>query len=114
MDVRVGRPRLPLGKSTAIASGWRGLVVVVAVITLTVSLANRTFHGSFYSQPTIQSAPHNAKIQHRDKIAVEWVAPPAILERLRMIEPSIAGRVEERVLADFHCESLYNRPPPLP
>jgi len=113
MDVRVGMPRLPLGKSRARACGWRSAVVVVAVTALTVSLANRTFHGSFYSHPTVQSESPNAKIQHRDKIAAEWIAPVTLFERLRIVEPPTAQRLEERVLVELHCESLYNRPPPI-
>ena len=91
----------------------RGIVICVAILTLTVSLANRTGHAVFCNKPTAHTASSSAKIQHRDKDASEWVAPVATFVLLHATETFITQPSSERVLVDRHYDSLHNRPPPI-
>lgn len=93
--------------------GIRVVLVSLTILALTISLANRTFEGSFDTHPTLHSASSKAKIQHRDKDAAKWVAPVAVFERLRPIQISVVTHVEERSLIAVLYDCLYNRPPPL-
>ena len=93
--------------------GLRGMVVAIAIATLTVSLAGRTFHGNFHPKVSVHGATLGAKIQHRDKNASEWVPPAPLLAQLPISEPSLARSPQETVVVVLHFESLYNRPPPI-
>lgn len=91
----------------------RGFVVYLVIVALTVSLASRISHASFYRTPTAHSNSVNAKIQQRDYDASEGVSPAATLSILWIAEPSPITDFSEAVWVRFHCDSLYNRPPPL-
>jgi len=93
--------------------GFPVLVVTLSILALTISLANRTFEGSFDTSPTAHSASSKAKIQHRDKDATKWVAPIAVFAWLRRTRISIVQPEEHRPLAAVLYASLYNRPPPI-
>jgi len=90
----------------------RRFIVSLAILALTISLANRTFQGSFDSRATVHSVSVNSKVQHRDKDASELVAPVATFSLLYVTEPSIVSARVQRVFLDFDHDCLYNRPPP--
>lgn len=91
----------------------RGIAVVLLVFTLTVSLANRVVHGSYSGKPAAHSSSSYEKIQHRDRDADEWAPPVAQLSLLWVNEPALPPETGETVHLRVHCNSLYNRPPPL-
>jgi len=94
-------------------AGWRVLVVMVAMLALTGSLATRVFHVNGAQPVSAQSAASSATRQHLDRDAVRWAPPVAEFNPLYDVSfyPRIspAGPPVPAVLID---ESLYNRPPP--
>ena len=94
---------------------WQGLLIVIAVCSLTLSVATR-FWTPCTSQSLVKSVdrrPAEPKRQHLDRDATRWVAPSG---NFVIIEPST---IETRLapagdLLPKHVfsESLYNRPPP--
>lgn len=92
---------------------FRGLLACVAIVCLTVTLANRTVHLSVYNKVTASSVSPIAKIQHRDKDSAEWVCRFVALPTLWVPEASIAYPPSDRELLELHYESLNNRPPPI-
>lgn len=91
----------------------RGLLACVAIVCLTVTLANRTVHVSVYNKVTASSASPLAKIQHRDKDSAEWVCRFVALPTLWVPEARFIYHPSDRELLDLHYESLNNRPPPI-
>jgi hypothetical protein len=93
---------------------WRGWVVSLAVLTLTISLASRTVELRLSAQTSVGSQAHQAKIQHRDRDAFGWAPPLANSEPFYVsvspqpVAPEKTPNLSEEV---DHC--LYNRPPPL-
>jgi len=92
---------------------WRGLVISLAILALTVSLASRVSHAVVYRATSAHSASVDAKIQHRDKDASEWTPPDVVLSLLWVAEASPAPEEIERVYFRIPSGSLYNRPPPV-
>jgi hypothetical protein len=96
--------------------GWSAVLILVAVCSLTISLATRyndcaSAPGIGVTHVTIHSATQ--KRQHLDKDAARWVTPVgrfAILE-VSSFYPRFApsGPPVHAFLLD---ERLYNRPPP--
>jgi hypothetical protein len=95
---------------------WRGVLIVVAICSLTVSLATR-FYTPFSSKGHVVRAVERRsaepKRQHLDRDATHWVAPVA---SFTLLEPSavlhhvtFTGPLLPNHVFD---ESLYNRPPP--
>jgi hypothetical protein len=68
----------------------RGLVISLAILALTVSLASRVSHAVVYRTTSAHSASVDAKIQHRDKDASEWTPPDVILSLLWVAEATPA------------------------
>jgi hypothetical protein len=92
----------------------RGVVVLLAILALTVSLANRVPHtGSFDKTPAAHSSSSTAKIQHRDQDASRWVAPAPTFALLWTSEPSVPLDGDRKVSVRLQDNSLHNRPPPL-
>lgn len=89
-----------------------GLLVLLAVLGLTVSLATRVFGGEVYSSTSIHSGSTCAKIQHRDSDASRWVPPVATYALLWGSEPSAVFQPADQIQFHPHYDSLYNRPPP--
>jgi hypothetical protein len=98
-------------------AGWRraaGLgAIPVLLLSLTVSLASRTFHLRLAHQSVVQSSVSQNVRQHLDRDAVQWT-PPA--PRFTVLEASgfdnrwaPAGPPLPNQL--WH-DTLYNRPPP--
>jgi hypothetical protein len=91
----------------------RGLLVLVAVLGLTVSLAGRVFNGAIYNSTSIHSGSTCAKVQHRDSDAARWVPPTAVYVLLWASERADRIQPAEQIQFHPHYESLYNRPPPV-
>lgn len=91
----------------------RGLLVLVAVIGLTVSLAGRVFNGAIYNSTSVHSGSTCAKVQHRDSDATRWVPPTTVYVLLWSSERADRIQPAEQIQFHPHYESLYNRPPPI-
>jgi hypothetical protein len=92
----------------------RGLpIFALAVLSLTVSLATRTFHTSIHHSTSVHTNAPTAMRQHLDKDAAPVPVPvyraamldaPEFYPRFAAAGPPVAG-----LQLDQH---LYNRPPP--
>jgi hypothetical protein len=91
---------------------FRGLLASLAIISLTITLASRTFHVSSFNQLTVKSASTLGKVQHRDKDASEWAPPLAFLVMSWVPEAAFVQQPRERDLLDLQYHCLSNRPPP--
>jgi hypothetical protein len=96
----------------------RGAVIVlVAVCSLTVSLATRYYSPSDNSSPIVKafqsSVAPDTKRQRLTKNAANWM-PPILSFTVFQIPSSYYGIVPPRPpVRSFICDkSLYNRPPP--
>jgi hypothetical protein len=96
--------------------GWRGVLIVIAICSLTLSVATRFWASSTSQSKIVKSVDQRSvepKRQHLNKDATRWVAPlvdfsifvPAAIETsLALSGPVLPKHV--------FSESLYNRPPP--
>ena len=96
--------------------GWRGVLIVIAICSLTLSVATRFWAPSTSQSHIVKSIdqrPVDPKRQHLNKDATRWVAslvdfsmlaPAAIETRLAPTGPILPKHV--------FTDSLYNRPPP--
>jgi hypothetical protein len=91
----------------------RGAVVLIAIVALTISLANRVPFAALLKAPTVHSASSSAKIQHRDKDAAQWVTPSATFTLLWTAEASVILVENRRIPVGLQDDSLHNRPPPV-
>ena len=91
----------------------RGLVIALAIIGLTISLAGRVPHVRFDVTTAVHSNSTYTKVQHRDKDAFEWVSPVASICLLWVSEYSVTSEPAENPAFRFVDQNLYNRPPPL-
>jgi len=93
--------------------GGRMAVVLLAICSLTVSLATRTFRLTSENTVTVKAASAHAMRQHLDRDAETWLPPaPAVT-----LMPDVAfdpGPIPVRSLLPFtpFITSLCNRPPP--
>jgi hypothetical protein len=99
-------------------AGWHKAArlgaIPVMLLSLTVSLASRTFHLTLSHHPVVESSvPHQAVRQHLDRDAVEWTPP---VPRFTVLE---ASGFDNRWLPALSSlpdqpwhDTLYNRPPP--
>jgi hypothetical protein len=90
------------------------LVVALAVLSLTVSLATRTFHDMTAShRVSVRADSQQAMRQHLNKDAAHWPAP--VFDFAVLDTPTFYPRVAPAgpPIPSLHFdESLYNRPPP--
>ena len=96
--------------------GWRSALIVIAICSLTVSVATRFWASSTSQSQTVKSLEHpsvDPKRQHLNKDACRWVpssatfsvfAPVEMETRLAPAGPLLPKHV--------FTDSLYNRPPP--
>jgi len=97
-------------------SGWRRLLIVAAICSLTFSLATRFCVQADSPTHTAKSLDRRSvepKRQHLDRDASQWVAPNIAFD---IIEPAatevILTSTEPIVPVHIFTSSLYNRPPP--
>jgi len=94
-------------------SRWCWLVIVLAIVALSCSLATRTFRLSASQNISVHSAASQGMRQHLDRDAVRWIPPVRTLISLE--SPTFYPRVAPAgpplpvLLLD---SPLYNRPPP--
>jgi hypothetical protein len=92
---------------------WHVLVVVLAILALTVSLATRTFRLTIPHAVTVYDGSAQATRQHMDRDAASWIPPVPVLTTLQapVFYPNVApaGPPLPKLLFE---EGLYNRPPP--
>ena len=92
---------------------WRNLVVLLAVLAISVSVATRTFHGFSLDHPSVQADASHAMRQHL--AADAFVLTHSVSSLGAMLIPAAASPVSpsEDLVHRFELtESLYNRPPP--
>jgi len=98
------------------ARGWRSALIVIAICSLTLSVATRFWASSTFDTQIVKSVDHrplDPKRQHLNKDAARWVSPSAsfIVIAPASIETQLAPAVPllpKHVFSD----TLYNRPPP--
>jgi hypothetical protein len=99
--------------ATRSAPWWRWALVSVVMLSLVLTLATRTFHGTISHNTTAQSGASQAMRQHMDRDAARWAAPVAKVTLL--LAPAFHPRVAPAgppVPTLLIEENLYNRPPP--
>src|ERR1700745_4071637 len=93
---------------------WQCLVVTLAILSLTISLAGRTFDTNLQTHATISSQAEKAKLQHRDKSGSQWTPVLNRMEPFYVALFSVPVKPEQEPLLSPHVDDcLYNRPPPL-
>lgn len=95
-------------------SNWpRKILVLVAVLSLVVSLAGRTFHYGVRQHNSVRSGLPEAKQQHLDLDSPAQTAP--LRTFVPPLQPTVSAHVdaasEPLVQVDFYS-CLWNRPPP--
>jgi hypothetical protein len=91
----------------------RHVVVLLAILAISLSVATRTFHGFSFDHPSVQSNASQAMRQHLAADAVVLTNPVSDLGA--MLLPMAAPHAppdEVPVHTLVFTESLYNRPPP--
>jgi len=92
---------------------WSAVIILLAICSLTASLATRSFHHTFRHRTNVVSASSQGMRQHLDRDAVKWTRPapvlavfdaPAFYPRVAPAGPPLPSLLFE--------QSLYNRPPP--
>ncbi len=92
---------------------WRRLVILLAIVGISCSLATRTFRLSASNGLTAHDATSQGMRQHLDRDAVRWTPPvqvsidlkaPTFYPRVAPAGPPLPGIVLD--------DPLYNRPPP--
>ena len=97
-------------------SAWRSLLILLAVLSLTLSLAGRYTSVSsvdFGKTTSIATDSTTAKTQHLLSDGLQWTAPVTAI--LMLVVPRRAARIVHAPLPviDLYAEDwLYNRPPP--
>jgi hypothetical protein len=90
----------------------RGLLTLVAVVSLVTTLASRTFD-SASTTAAVHSYPSNVKIQHRDKDAYSWPVPALLFVLLHPSRPVFRSAPQEEPISSLRLDdSCLNRPPP--
>jgi len=94
------------------ASGRR-VVVFLAILAISVSVATRTFHGFYVDHPVVQADPSHPMRQHLAADAFVLTNPVSNLSSLLLpVVAPHAPPVEAQMYGVQLTESLYNRPPP--
>jgi hypothetical protein len=116
MFLAVTTPSMPSDRFCFFGAGWRRAAwlgaIPVLLLSLTVSLASRTFHGTLSRHSTVQSSVSQTVRQHLDRDAIQWTPPSpsfTVLEASGVDDRWAAGPPLPR--QPWH-DSLYNRPPP--
>lgn len=92
---------------------WQKLVILLAILAISASVATRTFHDFNYTQTSAHGDASNAKRQHLDADAYELIRPfSQLAETLLPVAAPPAPPAEPNLRDAELVESLYNRPPP--
>lgn len=89
------------------------MVVLLAIVSLVVSLAGRNFDHQCERHTSVHSGLHQAKHQHLDRDSVAWTVPVALFvpPLWRTVTVHVPPPSEPPVAVGIDS-SLYNRPPP--
>jgi hypothetical protein len=92
---------------------WRLAFISIVMVSLVLTLATRTFHGTTSDSIAVQSDSPQAMRQHMDRDAVRWAAPVAtiVVSQAPTFYPRVAPAGPLLPTFIFE-ENLYNRPPP--
>jgi hypothetical protein len=96
--------------------GWRDLLIVIAIASLTLSLATRFWTPINSPVHTAKSLDHRSlapKRQHLNLDAVRWVTPIASTSLFKPV--TLYRRIappEPEIPDHLFADVLYNRPPP--
>src|SRR5580704_126609 len=97
-------------------SGWRGALVVVAICSLTFSLATRFWVLPTSQSHTVRSAERQSVESGRQRLeqdAAQWVAPTSDFSIVEFVSHPSSPIPDGPPLPKFAVsDSLYNRPPP--
>ena len=90
----------------------RPVVVLLAILAISASVATRSFHGFYLDHPSVHAHPSHAMRQHL--AADAFVPPNATLTPVANLPVATPNPlpVDVRVHTVELAESLYNRPPP--
>jgi hypothetical protein len=92
---------------------FRHVVVLLAIFAISVSVATRTFQGSYLDCPSVHADPSHAMRQHLAADAFVLTNPVSNLgDVLLPVAAPHALPVAVQVHSVELTESLYNRPPP--
>ena len=108
-----------LGHQMAVvrASRWRRVVILVAVLSLTLSVATRytsSFASTYGQGISVSAVSAKVKTQHLLADGLQWIAPVAAILML-VVPRRTAGIVHLPLPVTNLCSEhwLYNRPPPV-
>jgi len=98
------------------AREWRSALIVIAICSLTVSVATRFWASSTSDTQIVKSVDHrplDPKRQHLNKDAARWVSPSATFSVIApaSVETQLAP-VIPLLPKHVFSDTLYNRPPP--
>jgi hypothetical protein len=96
-------------------TAWRRWVIVLAITSLSLSLATRVFHFVLPHGVTVDASVSQGMRQYLDSDGTHWVAPVSRFICLQPVTyyPKFAPAVPP-LSSNLFDESLYNRPPPFP
>lgn len=105
-----------LGQRSSEGRVWRGLLIVVAVLSLTVSLATRFVIPSSSPTHTVKAVSRSLVEPQRQRLncdAVQWSAPVQVSAFADLVVfYSRVAPSEPEVTTHIFDDSPYNRPPP--
>jgi hypothetical protein len=94
---------------------WQKALIVIAICSLTVSVATRFWSPCFSQSHALKSTdrrPVEPKRQHLNRDATQWMAPIASFTvRTTVVATHLAPAIPLHSTR-FFDQSLYNRPPP--
>jgi len=92
---------------------WRKLTIFLSIASLAITLASRFYRQPSSDVPTVGVDAGNAKIQHRDRAALDWSPPLRVVQLPSPPAPVARMHAEEENLLAVKTDGcLYNRPPP--
>jgi hypothetical protein len=104
------------GKHRLTNRGWQGVVIVLAVCSLTLCVATRFWAPDSTQPHVLKSAdnrPAEPSQQHLDRDATQWIAPSADFSFIELPAVENSAAVYAAPLpTQLFSDSLYNRPPP--
>jgi len=96
--------------------GWRGVLVAIAICSLTFSVATRFWVPGGTQSHVVKSAdrrPVAPKRQHLDRDATRWIAPAVYFTLIEPAAIEVSLPLPGPVLpSHVFSDTLYNRPPP--
>src|SRR5579885_2225544 len=109
------RSSIPAGCPARQTNGWRELLILLALLSLTISVATRYCHVSGAQSQTLKSAkanPLDGKRQHLLNNGLHWSAPvEKFVLLLPAFVPAIVRPAASPIVQLYSTDCLHNRPP---